>query len=162
MATYGYTPLGKSVSLSVSGGAGYYQAESIQSQISPIGSVTFAAGLTRTTRFTAAYGRRFSQSLGFGRTLLIDFASLSLSQSIGTKVDLTLRAGGTFGQDPLIEGSGYDAVRFGGTVSWHVLESLNVGTSVVELRREQDIAGGISESSRRLWTVFITYTAHWR
>jgi hypothetical protein len=62
----------------------------------------------------------------------------------------------------LIEGSGYDAVRFGGTVSWHALEGLNVGTSLFELRREQDVSDGISETRRRLWTVFITYTAHWR
>jgi hypothetical protein len=162
VGSYSYARSGSSVALSVSAGASHYQAESGPSRITPVVNGSFSAGITRSTSFGAAYRRQFSQSLGFGRTLLIDYANVSLTQSFGTRVDLTARAGGTFAEDPLIEGSSYDAIQMGGVLSWRILESLSVGTSFFDVRREQNLEDGISESSRKMWTVFINYTARWR
>ena len=108
------------------------------------------------------YRRQFSQSLGFGTTLLIDYASLSLSQQFGSKVDLTLLGGGTFGADPLIEGSRYDAVQAGGTLSYRIVDSFQIGTSFFVLTTEQTDFGRPSETKRNLASVFVTYTATWR
>ena len=162
VASYGYAPSGRSISLNLSAGAGYYQAESVSSQVTPVVDASFAAGLTRATRMGAAYRRQFSQSLGFGRTLLIDYVNLTLTQNFGPRVDLTLRAGGSFATDPLLEDSGYDVVQAGGTLTWRVLDSLSVGTGFFDLTREQTVFDGTSKSTRNLWTVFVTYSARWR
>jgi hypothetical protein len=162
VGSYGYTPSGRSVSLSLSAGASYYQAESLFSQVTPVVNASFSAGLTRSTHLGAAYRRQFSQSLGFGRTLLIDYANLSLTQSFGPKVDLTLRGGASFATDPLLEGSGYDAIQAGGVLTWHVFDSLRLGTSFFEMTREQNVQDGISKTNRKIWTVFVTYTTRWR
>ena len=159
---YGFLPEGRNVSLRLSGGASYYLAENGISSITPVADATFAAGLTRTTQLSATYRRQFSQSLGFGSTLLIDYASVSLSQQFGSKVDLTILGGGTFGADPLIEGSRYDAVQAGGTVSYKVVDSFLVGTSFFVLKTEQADFDVTSETKRNLASVFVTYTATWR
>jgi hypothetical protein len=159
---YGFLPEGRNVSLRLSGGASYYLAENGFSSITPVADATFAAGLTRTTQLSAMYRRQFSQSLGFGSTLLIDYASVSLSQEFGSKVDLTLLGGGTFGSDPLIEGSRYDAVQAGGTLTYRVVESFRIGTSFFVLKTEQTTFGVPSETKRNLASVFVTYTATWR
>jgi hypothetical protein len=159
---YGYSPEGRNVSLRLSGGASYYLAENGVSSITPVADATFAAGLTRTTQFSAMYRRQFSQSLGFGTTLLIDYASASLTQQFGPKIDLTLLGGGSFGTDPLIEDSRYDAVQAGGTLSYKVVESFVVGTSFFVLRTEQSAFFAPSETKRNLLSLFVTYTATWR
>jgi len=159
---FGFLPEGRNVSLRLSGGASYYLAENGISSITPVADATFAAGLTRTTQLSAMYRRQFSQSLGFGSTLLIDYASVSLSQEFGSKVDLTLLGGGTFGSDPLIEGSRYDAVQAGGTLTYRVVESFRIGTSFFVLKTEQTNFGVPSETKRNLASVFVTYTATWR
>jgi hypothetical protein len=162
VASYGYQPTGKNISLTLSGGAGYYQAEAIASEVTPVVNTYFSIGLTQTTQLSASYRRQFSQALGFGRSLLIDYANLTLTQKFGDRVDLILLGGASFGSDPLIEGSRYDAVQGGGTLSWRPLDSLNVGTSLMVLAREQSDFGGESKSSFNLWSGFITYTARWR
>jgi hypothetical protein len=158
---FGFSPEGKDVSLRLSGGASYYQAEEVTSSLTPVADVSFAAGLTRSTQFNAAYRRQFSQSLGYGSTLLIDYASVSLSQRFGSKVDLTLLGGASFGSDPLIDGSRYDAAQAGATLSYHVVESFVVGGSYHFLRTEMADFGAPSESSRNLASVFVTYSATW-
>jgi hypothetical protein len=162
VASYGYTPSGRSLSLSLSAGASYYQAESVTSQLTPVINASFSAGLTRTTRMSAAYRRQFSQSLGFGRSLLIDYANLTITQSFGPRVHLSLRGGGSFASDPLLEGSGYDAVQVGGVLTWRVIDSLSVGTSFYDLTREQTEFERTSRSTRNLWSFFATYTVRWR
>jgi len=159
---YGFLPEGRNVSLRLSGGASYYLAENGISSMTPVADATFAAGLTRTTRLSAMYRRQFAESLGFGSTLLIDYASVSLSQEFGSKVDLTILGGGSFGADPLIEGSRYDAVQAGGTVSYKVVDSFLVGTSFFVLKTEQADFDVTSETKRNLASVFVTYTATWR
>jgi hypothetical protein len=159
---YGYSPEGENLSLRLSGGVSYYQAENVTSSLTPVADATFAAGLTRTTQFSAAYRRQFSQSLGYGSTLLIDYASVSLSQRFGSKVDLTILGGGSLGEDPLIEGSRYDAMQAGATLSYQVVESFQVGGSYYFLRTEDAAFGTPSESERNLASVFVTYTATWR
>jgi len=159
---YGFFPEGSRLSLRLSGGASYYLAENDISSLTPTADTSFTAGLSRTTQLSLTYGRQFSQSLGFGNTLLIDFASASLTQQFGSKVDLTLLGGSTFGADPLIEGSRYDAVQAGGTLSYQVVESFLVGTSFFVLKTEQADFGAPSETKRNLASVFVTYTATWR
>ncbi len=132
------------------------------SQVTPVVNASFSADLTTSTRVGAAYRRQFSQSLGFGRTLLIDYANLALTQGLGSRVDLTLRAGASFATDPLLERSGYHVVQAGGTLRWRILDSLSIGTSFFEVRREQTLQNGVNESTRNLWTVFVSYTARWR
>jgi hypothetical protein len=162
VASYGYAPSGRSISLNLSAGASHYRAEAVTSRVTPVVNASFSAGLTRTTRMGAAYRRQFSQSLGFGRTLLIDYANLTLTQSFGQRVDLTLRGGASFATDPLLEGSGYDVVQVGGTLTWRVLDSVSLGTSFFDLTREQMTSNRTSKSTRNLWTVFATYTVRWR
>lgn len=158
---YGFSPEGKDISLRLFAGASYYQAEDVTSSLVPIADVSFSAGLTRSTRFNAAYRRQFAQSLGYGSTLLIDYANVSLLQRFGSKVDLMLAGGGTFGSDPLIEGSRYDAAQAGATLSYHVVESFVVGGSYYFLRTEYTDFGATSESRRNLASVFVTYSATW-
>lgn len=159
---YAFIPEGKNVSLRLSGGASHYLAENGISSVTPVVDATFAAGLSRTTQFSAMYRRQYAESLGFGTTLLIDYANVSLSQQFGSKVDLTLLGGGTHGANPLIEGSRYDAAQAGGTLSYKVVESFLVGTSFFVLRTEQTDFGALSETKRNLASVFVTYTATWR
>ncbi len=159
---YAYFPQGKSVSLRLSGGASYYTAENGVSSLTPIADVLFGAGLTRSTRFDASYRRQFAQSLGFGSTLLIDYANVSLSQEFGSKVDLTISGGASFGSDPLIEGSRYDAVQAGATLSYDIVRSFQIGASYFWLKTEQADPGVPLETERNLASVFVTYTKHWR
>ncbi len=159
---YGFAPEGRNVSLRLSGGASYYLAENGISSITPVVDSTFAAGISRSTQFNVMYRRQYSQSLGFGSTLLIDYASASLTQEFSPKVSLTILGGGTFGADPLIEGSRYDAVQAGGTLSYKVVESFLVGASFFALRTEQAGIGAPSETKRNLASLFVTYTATWR
>jgi hypothetical protein len=77
-------------------------------------------------------------------------------------VDLTLLVGGTFGTDPLVEGSRYDAAQAGGTLSYRIVESFTVGTSFFVVRTEQAGLGTASETKRNLASVFVTYSATWR
>ncbi len=158
---YAYFPQGKNVSLRLSGGASYYTAENGVSSLTPIADLLFAAGLTRTTQFNASYRRQFAQSLGFGSTLLIDYANVSLAQKFGSKVDFTLLGGATFGADPLIEGSRYDALQAGGTLSYNIVESFQIGTSFFVLKTEQVDRGVPTDTERNLASVFVTYTATW-
>lgn len=159
---YGFLPEGRALSLRLSGGVSYYQAQDVSSLLTPIADASFTAGLTRTTHFRVAYRRQFAQSLGFGSTLLIDYASVSLSQQLGSKVDLTILGGGTFGSDPLIKGSRYDAVQAGGTLTYRVVESFQIGTSFFTLETEEVGFGATSDTKRNLASVFVTYTATWR
>jgi hypothetical protein len=162
VANYGYQPTGKRISLTLSAGAGYYQAESIASQVTPVVTTVFSAGLTQTTQVSAQYRRQFSQALGFGRSLLIDYANLALSQKFGARVDLNLQGGASFGTDPLFEGSRYDAAQAGATLTWRMLESLIVGTSFQVLEHEQTDASGQSSGHFKMWSGYITYTSRWR
>jgi hypothetical protein len=159
---YGYTSEGFSMRLT--GGASYYLAENDVSSFVPVADASIAANLTRTTRFGAAYRREFSQSLGFGSTLLIDYGSLSITQEFGPKVELAILAGGTFGADPQIEGSRYDAWQWGGTLTYRIVESFHVGGSFFALETEQVGLGtlSLSDTTRNLASVFVTYTARWR
>jgi hypothetical protein len=158
---FGYYPRGKSMTLRVSGGVSYYQAESVTSQITPVADVSFGTGLTRSTTFSAAYRRQFAQSLGFGSTLLIDYASLALTQSFGRKVDLSLQAGASLASDPLIENSGYDAFNAGAALTWKIVESLSAGTSFFVLDTRSTTASITSDTTRNLWTIFVAYTTRW-
>jgi hypothetical protein len=159
---YGYSPQGRNISLHFSGGASYYLAENDVSSLTPVVDATFDAGLTRTTHLSALYRRQFSLSQGYGATLLIDYANLSLTQQFGSKVDLTLMGGGSLGSDPLIEASRYDALQAGVTLSYRVVESFVVGTSFFGLRTEQADPNRSLETRRNLASVFVTYTATWR
>lgn len=161
VGSYGYSPGTGRISFSFSGGASHYQAESGPSRTTPVINASFTSALTRTTRFAVAYRRQFSQSIGFGRTLLIDYAYANFRQELGSRVDLTLRAGGTFASDPLQADSTQDAVQYGGTLNWRVLESLRVGTGVFNVRRRHGVSTDLTESDRTLWTVYATYTARW-
>jgi hypothetical protein len=162
VGNYGYTPTSRNLSLNVSAGAAYYVAESLHSQITPVANVAFAAGLTRSTQFSAAYRRQFSQSIGFGRTLLIDYMTVGLTQNIGSRVDFALRGGASFATDPLVENSGYDAVRGGANLTWRVIDSVHLGTSFYHIIREQLPEEELSKSSRNVWSVYANYVARWR
>jgi hypothetical protein len=159
---YGFAPEGRNVSLRLIGGASHYLAENGISSITPVVDGTFAAGLSRTTELNILYRRQYSLSLGYGTTLLIDYASMSLTQQFGSKVDLTLSGGASFGTDPLIEDSRYDAAQAGGTLSYKVVESFVVGTSFFVLRTEQSAFFAPSETKRNLLSLFVAYTATWR
>jgi hypothetical protein len=161
---YSYSRPRGDLFLRVAGGASYFQADPLGDLLTPTVDVQFSAGLGRSTTFLAAYRRQFSQSLGFGQTLLIDYATVSLTQQFGTKVNLTLLGGGSFGTDPLFEGSRYDAVQAGGTITFDIVESFQVGTSFFLLETEQTniIATENFETRRNLWTVFARYSTSWR
>jgi hypothetical protein len=161
-ATGGYGFSSNRISMRLSGGASYYLAENDVSSIVPVADVSVDAEVTRTTRFSAAYRRQFSQALGFGSTLLIDYGSLSFTQGFGPKVELALLAGGTFGADPQIEGSRYDALQWGGTLTYRIVESFRVGGSFFALDTEQVGLTAFTDTTRNLASVFVTYTAHWR
>ncbi len=159
---YSYTPAARNLSLRFSGGASYYVAENGTTSLVPIVDGAFTAALTRTTQLIALYQRQFAQSVGFGSTLLIDYASVSLTQRFGAKVDLNLLGGGSFGSDPLIEGSRYDAVQVGGTLTYRIVGSFAVGGSFYVMETEQVGLASASETKRNVASVFVTYTATWR
>ncbi len=159
---YGFLPEESDVSLRFSGGASYYSAEDGSTLLTPVADFSFGAGLTRSTRVSALYRRQFSQAWGFGTTLLIDYANVSFTQQFGSKVDLTILAGGSFASDPLIEGSRYDAMQAGATLNYEIVESLSVGTSFFALKTEEARLTQPSETRRNLVSVFATYTATWR
>jgi hypothetical protein len=162
IAGYGYYPRGRNMTLRLSGGASYYQAESVTSEWTPVVDVAFATALSRSTTFSAAYRRQFSQSLGFGSTLLIDYAHLSLTQAFGRRVDLVVQAGASLAQDPLIPGSGYDALNGGAVLTWNaIVDHLRVGTSFFVLDTSSTNAVSTTDTTRNLWTIFIAYTARW-
>jgi hypothetical protein len=164
VAGYSYSWPGRDLFLRLSGGASYFQAQPLGDLLTPTVDVLFSAGLSRSTHFSAAYQRQFSQSLGFANTLLIDYGSLSLLQRFGTKVDVTLLVGGSFATNPLIVDSRYDAIQAGGALSFRIVESLQVGTSFYVLETEQSdvIPTEIVETRRKMWTASITYTTSWR
>lgn len=95
-----YSPREKDLTLRLHGGASYFQAEGSES-LTPTADVAFSTGLTRSTRFDASYQRQFASALGFGRTLLMDYANVSLTQNFGSSVDLTalLARDGPFGRE---------------------------------------------------------------
>jgi hypothetical protein len=159
---YAFLPEGSSLTLRVLGGASYYLAENEVSTLTPVVDSQLAAGLTRTTQLNVLYRRQFAESMGYGATLLIDYAYLSLAQRFGPKVELTLSVGGTFGADPQIEGSRYDAAQAGGALSYQVVESFRVGASLFVLRTESRDFGPPSDSTHNLASVFVTYTTSWR
>jgi hypothetical protein len=158
----GYSISSDRFAMRLTGGASYYLAENDVSSVAPVADVSVDAEVTRTTRFSAAYRRQFSQALGFGSTLLIDYGSVSFTQQFGPKVDLALLAGGTFGADPQIEGSRYDAWQWGGTLTYRIVESFHVGGSFFALDTEQVGLTAFTDTTRNLASVFVTYTAHWR
>ncbi len=159
---YNYLPTGRNLSLRFSGGASYYVAENGRTSLVPMVDATFTAALSRTTHLNALYQRQFAQSVGFGRTLLIDYATVGLIQRFGPKVDLSLLGGSSFGSDPLIEGSRYDAVQVGGTLTYRIVPSFAVGGSYYLTRTEQTGLASASETERNLASIFVTYTATWR
>jgi hypothetical protein len=158
---YSFQPEGSDVSLRLSGGASYYSPEVGSTLLTPIADVSFAAGLTRSTRLSAMYRRQFSQAWGFGQTLLIDYANVSFTQQFGPRVDLTILAGGSLGSDPLIENSRFDAAQVGATLGYKIVESLSVGASYFALRTEDQRLTAASDTRRNLVSVFVTYTATW-
>jgi hypothetical protein len=159
---YSYLPKAGNLSLRLLGGASYYRAETGVSSLTPVLDGQFDAGLTRTTRLSAAYRRQFSQSIGYGPTLLIDYAHVSLSQDIGPKLGLTLLGGMSFGADPLLEGSHYDAAQAGTTVSYQIVEAFEVGASFFVLKTDQQDSRARFDTDRKVASVFVTYTARWR
>jgi hypothetical protein len=158
---FSYSPRQSELTLRVQGGASYYQAETSKSQLTPTADVAFSAALTRSTRFGISYRRQFTSSLGFGRTLLIDYGNVSLTQGFGSRVDLTALAGGSLGKDPLEEDSRYDAFRYGGTLSVRPLEPLSIGTSFFVAETRQASRGFDNDTRRNLWSFFITYSTSW-
>jgi hypothetical protein len=162
VGTYGYAPTSRNISFNLSAGAAYYQAESLLSRVTPVVNAAFSAGLTRSTQFGAAYRRQFSQSIGFGRTLLMDYMNVSLTQNFGSRVDLTLRGAASFATDPLVETSGYDVVRGGGGLTWRVVDSVSLGTTFYHVARDQNFQEELSKSSRNVWSVYANYVAQWR
>jgi hypothetical protein len=159
---YSYSRPGRSLALRLHGGASYFQAEPLGDMLTPVVDAMFSAGLSRSTTFAAAYRRQFAQSLGFGSTHLIDYAYVTLTQQFGSKVDASLLAGASLSRDPLIEDSRYDAVQAGATLSYRIAESFQVGTSYSVLEQTDTSGTEISETRRQLWTVFASFTTHWR
>jgi hypothetical protein len=160
--SYALSPQGSGLSIRLQGGASHYLAENGVSSWTPIADASLSAMLTRATRISLWYRRQFAQSLGFGQTLLIDYGNASLNQKFGEKVDLTILAGGSFGTDPQIEGSRYDAVRAGATLGYAIVPSFRIGTSFFVLRTEAEDFRPPYETRRNLVSVFATYTATWR
>jgi hypothetical protein len=157
----GYKISGGRLDFQFQGGATYYQAEQLKSSLSPAIETSLNASLTRSTRLSATYQRVFTQSLGFGRTLLIDFGNLSLSQDFGSRVTATALAGGSFGADPLVADSKFDAVRVGGSVVFRIVGGLEAGTSLFSLRTEQVDEHGSRTIDQKLWSIFVNLRTNW-
>jgi hypothetical protein len=159
---YSFSPASRNVFVRASGGVSYYLADSGVSSITPVADLGFGAGITSSLQFNAAYRRQFAQSLGYGNTLLIDYAHARLTQRFGTKVDLTFLAGASFGEDPLVEGSRQDAMQAGATLSYRVTDHFTVGTSLYALRTDYASEGRSSDTDRKLVSAFVNYTTTWR
>ena len=125
-----YTPRSRPLSVQLAGGASYFEGAGAGTRLSPVANVSIAGSPTRSTSASLAYSRQFSSSLGFGRTLMTDFLNASLSQAIGSRLDLSLGAGASLSQDPLDEDSSFEARTVGGSLTFRVVNNLSVGTSV--------------------------------
>lgn len=158
---FGHHTEGGRIDFDFRGGASYYQAETMKDSLTPTADARFTASLSRSTRFSSSYQRLFSQSLGFGRTLLIDLVNLSLEQEIGSRLTATALGGGSFATDPLVDGSRFDAVRAGGMVQYRILGGLSAGTSWFALRTEQGEGRGLDKTDQKLWSIFLNFNTSW-
>lgn len=161
MGGLGYFRQGGRIELDAQAGVSHFQAETTKGLLTPTVAARFDASVSRSTRFGSGYQRMFAQSLGFGRTLLLDLVDLSLTQELGNRVTASLLAGGSFASDPLVEASQYDAVRAGGTVTCRIIGGLTAGTSWFTLQTQQDLGIGLHKTEQKLWSIFMNFSTTW-
>jgi hypothetical protein len=154
-----HTDQRRDLSFRLFGGASLYQTDVTQSRVSPVGEASFSAGLTRSMTIGAQYRRQYSLSTGFGRSLLIDYGNVTLTQNFGSKADVSLIAGVSRATNPADEGLSRDARRYGGSFTYHILEALRVGTTLFQAETKRSNLGTSQDTSRLLWTIFITFSS---
>ncbi len=154
-----YSPEDSSVSATLFGGASRYDAEGGPSATQPVANASLAGNLTQSTTASISYRRQFSMPLGFGRSLLIDYANAGITQSFGTRVDASATIGASYGTDPLDEDSQFDTRRAGGELTARIIGGLRFGTSYYHVENEQRRSGGAFDETLNNWSIYLTYSA---
>ena len=155
-----YAPEDSSVSATLFGGVSRYNAEGNPSTMQPVANAALAGNLTKSTTANISYRRQFSMPLGFGRSLLIDYANAGITQSFGTRVDASATIGASFGTDPLDEDSQFDTRRAGGSVTARIVGGLRFGTSYYYVENEQRTSVSGFDETYRNWSVYLTFAAN--
>ena len=154
--------LGDQLNVYLSGGASYFQSTP---QTDPGRTSLFVAtGISHSsenTSFSGRYQRSIRQALGFGRSFLTDNASATLSQAIGRRLRATASAGYTLGQDLLEPESRPSAFRYGGEVSYRVVNAISVGGRYLVSENTFLRAGEELSLERSLWSFFVSYGHSW-
>jgi hypothetical protein len=158
---WSYTPEDSTVSFSVLGGASRFQAEGRDTTTQPVASALFSGNITESTTAGVSYRRQFSMPLGFGQSLLIDYADANINQAIGARVNAIANAGLSFGADPLDDGSKLDTRRAGGSVTVRIVGGLSAGTSYFYVENEQQTAVSNFEDSYKNWSFYLAYGTNW-
>ena len=155
--------LGDQLSVFLSGGASYFQTTP---QTDPGDTSLFVAtGIshsTESTSFSARYERSVRQALGFGRSFLTDDAAVTLSQAIGRRLRAMASAGYTLGEDLLDPESRPSAFRYGGEISYRVVNAISVGGRYLVSENTFLRAGEELSLERSLWSFFVSYGHSWQ
>lgn len=154
-----YSPKDSSVSATLFGGVSRFDSEGTPGTTQPVANASLAGDLTKSTTARISYRRQFSMPLGFGRSLLIDYANAGITQSFGTRVDASATIGASFGTDPLNEDSQFDTRRAGGTVTARIVGGLRLGTSYYYVENEQRTSVSSFDETYKNWSVYLTFGA---
>ena len=154
-----YSPEDSSLSATLFGGASRYDAEGNPGTTQPVANASLAGNLTQSTTTIISYRRQFSMSLGFGRSLLIDYGQAGITQRFGTRVDASATIAASYGSDPLDEDSQLDTRRAGGALTVRIVGGLRLGTSYFYAENEQRTLVSGSQGSYKNWSLYLTYSA---
>jgi hypothetical protein len=98
-------------------------------------------------------------SLGFGRSLLIDYGQAGITQRFGTRVDASATIAASYGSDPLDEDSQLETRRAGGALTVRIVGGLRLGSSFFYVENEQRTLVSGFEGSYKNWSLYLTYSA---
>ena len=154
-----YASDSSSFSATVFGGASRFQADGAEAATQPVANVSVSGNLTPSTSASASYRRQFTMPLGFGRSLLMDYTSANLTQTFGARVTASIDAGGSFGSDPLVEGSQIDTRRAGANASVRIVGGLRAGANYYYIQNEQVAEDFSVFETYGTWSVYISYGA---
>jgi hypothetical protein len=158
---WSYSPNDSSVAISLFVGASRYDAEGVDTTTQPVANASATGNLTPSTSVSASYRRQFSMPLGFGQSLLVDYADVNINQAIGSRVNAIASAGMSLGTDPLDDGSKLDTLRAGGSVTVRIVGGLSAGTSYFYVENEQQTSISRFDDSYKTWSFYLAYGTNW-
>jgi len=151
--------VGTQTNVFVSGGTSYFQGGGRESQPSLFLN-TGMAWTGESTTFALRYKRSVTQTLGFGRNYLTDWATANFSQMLGRKLRFAAMTGYSLGRDALAEQREFSAARAQGELSYWITNGISVGGRYFVGETMSSVQGDESKRRYNLWSFFVTYE-HW-